>query len=78
MPKTTAGISLDQNTQCWTIDKWVKGKRIYERTQYSKAQREKAERRLTYLSEKLYEQELYGLRPTRTFREAAVTYCLDN
>lgn len=78
MPKTTAGISLDQNTQCWTIDKWVKGKRIYERTQYSKAQREKAERRLTYLSEKLYEQELYGLRPTRTFREAAVKYCLDN
>jgi integrase len=78
MPKTTAGISLDQNTQCWTINKWVKGKRIYERTKYSKAQRDKAERRLTYLSEKLYEQELYGLRPTRTFREAAVKYCLDN
>lgn len=72
------GINFDTSSNCWIIDKKVKGKRIRERTQYSKEQREEAERRLTFLSQQVYEQETYGLRSSHTFREAAVKYCVEN
>lgn len=78
MSKKLPGLNFDPQTQCWTINKWIKGKHIYERTKFSQAQREQAERRLIYLCEQVYVQELYGLRPTRTFREAAVKYCMEN
>jgi integrase len=78
MSRKETGLNFDQTSECWLIDKVVKGKRIRERTQYGKEQREAAERRLTFLSQKVYEQEIYGLRPTRTFRDAAVKYCIEN
>lgn len=78
MSRKETGINFDKASNCWIIDKKVKGKRIHERTQYSKEQREEAERRLTFLSQRVYEQETYGLRSTHTFREAAVKYCVEN
>lgn len=78
MPKQQPGLSLNRKTNTWTINKVVKGNLIYERTKFGEAQREEAERRLIYLSEQIYQQELYGLRPRRTFREAGVKYCIEN
>lgn len=78
MAKKSAGLGFDEKTQCWIIDKFVKGKRIYERTKYSRSERAEAERRLNYLSEQIYEQSLYGMRPKRIFRDAAVRYCMEN
>jgi integrase len=60
----------------WHIDKQVNGHRICESTGTSSL--EEAERYLVRLLESRRQAEVYGIRPKRTFREAATKFLLDN
>ena len=60
----------------WHINKKVNGRRISESTGASSL--EEAERYLVHRLEQIRQASVYGVRPKRTFREAATKYLLEN
>jgi integrase len=60
----------------WHIDKKILGRRICEATGASSI--EEAEKYLAKRMEQIREAQVYGVRPSRTFREAASKYVLEN
>jgi integrase len=60
----------------WHIDKCIGGRRVCEST--GAAHLEEAERYLARLMETTRQAQIYGLRPPRTFEEAAAKFVLEN
>ncbi len=71
--KTISG--LYERNGIWHIDKVVKGHRIQEST--GTCSREEAERFLIHLLENRRQEAIYGVRQSRTWREAATRYLLE-
>lgn len=67
---------LYQRKGIWHIDKTVQGQRLCESCDTDNL--EEAERYLVRRLETLRQASVYGVRPKRTFREAATKYLLDN
>ena len=72
--KKTAG--LFKRGGFWHIDKRIRGRRICQST--GSAELEEAERFLARLSEEIRQAEVYGVRPNRTFEQAAAKFVLEN
>lgn len=60
----------------WHIDKRIRGRRICQST--GSAELAEAERFLARLSEEIRQAEVYGVRPERTFEQAAAKFVLEN
>jgi integrase len=60
----------------WHIDKMVDGNRLFESTKVS--QRAEAEKVLIYRMEQIRQAKIFGVRPQRTFKEAATRYLTEN
>jgi integrase len=60
----------------WHIDKRIGGRRVCQSTET--ACLEEAERFLARLAEEIRQAEIYGVRPTRTFEQAAAKFVLEN
>ena len=60
----------------WHIDKMVDGKRLYESTKVSS--RAEAEKMLIHWLDEIREATVFGVRPPRTFKEAATRYLMEN
>jgi hypothetical protein len=60
----------------WHIDKRIGGRRICQSTET--ASLEEAERFLARLAEEIRQARIYGVRPTRTFEQAAAKFVLEN
>ncbi len=60
----------------WHIEKMVDGTRLYESIGVS--QREEAEKVLIYRLEQIRSAKVFGVRPQRTFQEAATRYLIEN
>ena len=60
----------------WHIEKMVDGKRLFESTRVS--QREEAEKVLIHRIEQIRPAKVFGIRPQRTFQEAATRYLTEN
>ena len=72
--KRTPG--LRKRGQCWHIEKQVKGYgRLFESTGTDSL--EEAERYLNKRLEDIRQQVVYGVRPTRPFRQAATKYLIE-
>ncbi len=63
---------LVKRGDCWHIDKQISGKRVCESTGTSDL--EEAERFLARRMEQIRQATVYGVRPKRSFREAATKY----
>ncbi len=72
--KKTSG--LVKRGEYWHIDKVIKGRRVCQSTGTSKL--EEAENFLAHLTEEHRQATVYGVRPKRTFREAATKYLLES
>ena len=72
--KRTPG--LYQRNGIWHIDKSIHGRRICQSTEA--ASLEEAERFVARLAETIRQASIYGVRPTRTFEQAAAKYVLEN
>lgn len=72
--KKTPG--LKKRAGIWHIDKRISGRRICQSTE--SADLAEAERFLARLTEEQRQAEVYGVRPSRTFEQAAAKYVLDN
>ena len=68
--KRTPG--LVKRGEAWHIDKWVRGRRLCESTGTRDPQ--EGERYLARKLEEIRQAEVYGVRPKRTFRQAATRY----
>ncbi len=66
---------LVKRGDCWHIDKVIKGRRICQSTGTSDL--EEAQTYLARLIEEHRQATVYGVRPSRTFREAATKYLLE-
>lgn len=62
--------------ELWVIDKRIGGRRIYQSTGTDRL--EEAERLLARVIEENRKATLYGVRPSRTFEQAAAKFVLDN
>lgn len=71
-----AGGGLYDREGVWHIDKQVSGIRICEST--GTGEREEAERYLARRLEEIRKASVYGVRPSRTFRQAATHYLNEN
>src|SRR3954447_22042638 len=60
----------------WHIDKVIFGRRICQSTGTS--QLEEAERRLARVMEETRQAQVYGVRPSRSFEQAAAKFVLEN
>ena len=60
----------------WHIDKRIGGRRICQST--DTAGLEEAERYFARLAEGIRQAQVYGVRPTRTFEQAAAKFVLEN
>lgn len=60
----------------WHIDKRIFGRRVCQST--GTPQLEEAERQLARVMEETRQAQVYGVRPTRTFEQAAAKYVLEN
>src|SRR6202521_4792562 len=60
----------------WHIDKCILGRRICQST--GTAQLEEAERTLARVMEETRQAQVYGVRPSRTFEQAAAKFVLEN
>lgn len=67
---------LTQRGGVWHINKVINGQRIYEST--GTGEREEAERYLIHRLEQIRQESVYGVRQTRTWREAATRYLVEN
>jgi integrase len=72
--KRTSGLYLRKST--WQIDKVIDGIRLCESTGTSEI--EEAERYLAKRIKEIRDAKLYGIRPRRTWREAATKFLLEN
>ncbi len=72
--KKTSG--LIKRGELWHIDKVIKGRRVCQSTGTS--DQEEAESFLAHLMEENRQATVYGVRPKRTFREAATKYLLES
>lgn len=72
--KKTPG--LVKRAGVWHIDKRINGQRICQST--GTGQLEEAERFLARLTEEVRQASVYGVRPSRTFEQAAVKFVLEN
>ncbi len=72
--KRTPGLYKRGNT--WHIDKCIGGRRVRQST--SATGLEEAERYLARLMEETRQARVYGVRPTRTFEQAAAKFVLEN
>lgn len=72
--KRTPG--LYKRGECWHINKKVYGRRLYEST--GAGDLEEAERYLARRLDELRQAVVYGVRPKRTFREAAIKFLQEN
>jgi len=72
--KKTPG--LVKRAGIWHIDKQISGRRICQST--GGGQLEEAERFLARLTEEARQASVYGIRPTRTFEQAAAKFVLEN
>ncbi len=72
--KRTPG--LIKRTGAWHIDKRISGRRICQST--GTANLAEAERHLARLIDENRQAEIYGVRPTRSFEQAAAKYVLEN
>ncbi|MCP5214659.1 MAG: tyrosine-type recombinase/integrase [Pseudomonadales bacterium] len=72
--KKTPG--LVKRNSIWHVDKCIDRRRICKST--GSARLEEAERFLARLREEARQAEIYGVRPTRTFEQAATKYVLEN
>lgn len=72
--KRTPG--LYKRGECWHIDKQIFGRRICESTGTNSL--EEAEKYLARRIEELRQNVVYGVRPKRTFREAAIKFLSEN
>ena len=60
----------------WHIDKWIQGRRIRQST--GSASLAEAERYLARQMEQIRQAQIYGVRPSRAFEEAAAKFVLEN
>src|SRR5450432_4047324 len=60
----------------WHVDKVIFGRRICQSTGTN--QLEEAERRLARVMEETRQAQVYGVRPSRTFEQAAAKFVLEN
>jgi len=60
----------------WHIDKWIQGRRIRQST--GSASLAEAEQYLARQMEQIRQAQIYGVRPSRTFEEAAAKFVLEN
>ena len=60
----------------WHIDKWIEGQRICQST--GSVELGEAERYLARLTESLRQATIYGVRPERSFEEAAIRFVREN
>ena len=60
----------------WHIDKLIRGRRVCQSTGTDSL--EEAERYLGKLNEEIRQAEIYGVRPQRTFEQAAAKFVLEN
>ena len=72
--KRVPGLIMRAGT--WHIDKRVLGRRICQST--GTAQLEEAERNLARVMEETRQAQIYGVRPARTFEQAAAKFVLEN
>lgn len=72
--KKTPG--LVKRAGIWHIDKRISGRRVCQSTGTSKL--EEAERYLARLTEQARQAQIYGVRPDRTFEQAAAKFVLEN
>ncbi len=72
--KKTPG--LKKRGGIWHIDKRIGGRRVCQST--GSAELEEAERFLARLMEQTRQAQVYGVRPSRTFEQAAAKYLLEN
>lgn len=71
--KTMSG--LYERNGIWHIDKVVRGQRLQEST--GSSEREEAEQYLIHRLEKLRQEQVYGVRQARTWREAATRFLVE-
>lgn len=71
--KTMSG--LYERNGIWHIDKVVRGQRLQEST--GSSEREEAEQYLIHRLEKLRQEQVYGVRQVRTWREAATRFLVE-
>ena len=67
---------LVQRDGVWHVDKHIGGRRVCQST--GTAQLEEAERFLARLMEQVRQASVYGVRPVRTFEQAAAKFVLEN
>lgn len=72
--RSISGLRLRNGV--WHIDKMVDGKRLYESTRVS--HRAEAEKVLVHRLEQIRAATVFGVRPPRTFKEAATRYLIEN
>jgi integrase len=60
----------------WHIDKWIQGRRIRQST--GTASLAEAEQYLARLMEEIRQAQIYGVRPSRTFEQAAAKFVIEN
>jgi hypothetical protein len=72
--KRVSGLIL--RAGIWHIDKHLFGRRICQST--GTARLEEAERQLARVMEEIRQAQVYGVRPTRTFEQAAAKFVLEN
>jgi hypothetical protein len=60
----------------WHIDKWIQGRRIRQST--GTASLTEAEQYLARLMEEIRQDRIYGVRPSRTFEQAAAKFVIEN
>lgn len=74
--KKKALSGLRKRSGIWHIEKTVFGTAIYEST--GSSDREEAEKYLVHRMEEVRQNQVYGIRPRRTFDEAAAKYLAEN
>ncbi len=74
--KQTAIPGLRFRGGIWHVEKTISGKRLFESTGTS--DQKEARRYLIYRLEQIRQAEIYGVRPKRTFEEAAAKYLAEN
>ena len=76
MRKKQALSGLRQRNGVWHIEKMVNGTRLYESTGVS--EKSEAEKVLMYRLGQIHAAKVFGVRPQRTFQEAATRYLMEN
>ena len=76
MGRSRRSPGLVKRSGVWHIDKWIEGRRVCQSTGSNKIA--EAERYLARLRESIRKAEVYGVRPKRTFEQAAAKFVREN